>query len=78
VAELVKRPKAKQKVILKVVPPGLLDNLPAADQRAIRAAVGKPVRLNEYDSDGRAELEFIDKNDVIHFVYVDPKFIEPC
>jgi len=73
-----KRSKAKSKVILKVVPPGLLNNLPAVDQRAIRAAVAKPIRLNEYDPDGRAELEFTDKHDVIHFIYVDPRFIEPC
>jgi hypothetical protein len=57
-AELVKRPKPKKKVILKALPPGFLNNLPAVDQRAIRAAVGKPIRLNEYDADGRAELEF--------------------
>jgi hypothetical protein len=32
--------------------------------------------LNEYDADGRAELEFTDSEDMIHFIYVDPKFIE--
>ena len=70
-------PKPKEKVILKELPPGLLDNLPTEDQRAISEVVGKPVMLNEYDADGRAELEFTDREDVIHFIYVDPKFIEP-
>ena len=66
-----RRPKktlpAGRKVILKAVPPGLLDNLPVEDQRATSEIVGKPVMLNEYDADGRAELEIeiADKN-VLH------------
>jgi hypothetical protein len=74
-----RRPKtlpAGRNVILKALPPGLLDDLPVEDQRAISAIVGKPVKLNEYDEDGRAELEFTDSEDVIHFIYVDPTFIE--
>jgi hypothetical protein len=75
-----RRPKktltAGRNVILKALPPGLLDNLPLEDQRAISEIVGKPVMLNEYDADGRAELEFADSEGVIHFIYVDPKFIE--
>lgn len=70
--------KPKNEVILKALPPGLLDNLPPDDQRAIRAVVGKRIALNEYDTDGRAELEFKDKGKTIHFIWVDPKFIEPC
>ena len=65
----------RRKVILKTLAPGLLDNLPVEDQHAISEIVGKPVKLNEYDTDGRAELEFTDSEDVIHFIYVDPKFI---
>jgi len=42
------------------------------------AVAGKTLMLNEYDEDLRAQLEFTDKHDVIHFMYVDPKFIEPC
>ena len=45
-------------------------------QRVLSEILGKPVMLNEYDKDGRAELEFKDRDDVIHFIYVDPKFIE--
>lgn len=63
-------------VILKALPPGFLNDLPVEDQRAISEVVGKLVRLNEYDEDGRAELEFRDSEDVIHFIYVDPTFIE--
>jgi hypothetical protein len=62
-------------VILKSLPPGFLDDLPEEDQIAIRAAVGKPVKLNGYE-DNRAELEFVDSNDCIHFLYVSPEHIE--
>jgi hypothetical protein len=62
-------------VILIKIPPGLLDDLPAVDRQAIVQAVGKPVRLNEYDVDERAELEFKDRDGVIHFIYVKPEFI---
>ncbi|HEX6805386.1 MAG TPA: hypothetical protein VF133_17030 [Terriglobales bacterium] len=68
----------KTGVVLKHLPQGFLDDLPAEDQRAIRAAVGSTVMLNQYDADGRAELEFRDENDVIRFIYVDPRFIESC
>ena len=64
-----------QKVVLKALPPGFIDDLPDEDQRAILDAVGKPIVLNGYDDDGRAELEFTDGEDG-HVIYVDPKFIE--
>ena len=75
--DLTKRSKFEHRVILKALPPGLIDGLPEEDQRAIDAVVGKGVVLNEYDADGRAELEFTDKHEVIHLIYVDPTFIEP-
>jgi hypothetical protein len=75
-----RRPKntlpAGRSVILKALPPGFLNNLPVEDRRAISEIVGKRVMLNEYNADGRVELEFKDSEDVIHFIYVDPKFIE--
>ncbi len=71
------RPKPGEKVILKRLPPGFIDDLPEEDQRAISAVVGKPILLNKYERDGRAELEFRDDEGVDHFIYVDPKFIEP-
>lgn len=52
------------RVVLVALPPGLLDGLPAEDQRAIAAIVGRPVNLIDYDEDGRAELEFADPFDV--------------
>jgi hypothetical protein len=64
-------------VVLTKIPPGLLHGLPSRDQRAIHETVGKRIRFNEYDSDGRAELMFRDRHGVIHFVYVMPSFIEP-
>ena len=62
-------------VILRECPAGLEEDLPAADQQAISAIIGKPVRLNKYEDDGRAELEFTDADGVIHFLFVRPEFI---
>jgi hypothetical protein len=56
------------------LPPGFLHDLPEEDQQAIND-VGKPVRLNEYDEDGRAQLEFKDRNGCFHTMYVAPELI---
>jgi len=69
------KPQPGQKVILKALPPGFLDDLPQEDQRAILTVLGTPMMLNKYERDGRAELEFRDSEDSIHFIYVDPKFL---
>ena len=62
-------------VVLKALPPGFLEDLPLEDRNAISKVVGKPITLNGYEEDGRAELEFADSEGVIHFIYVDPKFV---
>jgi hypothetical protein len=72
-----KKLKPGDKVLLTQLPPGLLSGLPREDQRAISEIVGKPILLVEFDDDGRAELEFVDRNEVFHYIYVDPKFISP-
>jgi hypothetical protein len=69
------RPKPGDTVVLTEIPQGLLRDLPMEDRQAISEAIGKPVRLNEYDDQGRAELEFTDRNGGIHFVYVSPNVI---
>ncbi len=69
------KPKPGDTVLLTEVPPGLLDGLPTKDQQSIVEVVGKPVRLNGYDAEGRAELEFTDRDGEIHFVYVRPNMI---
>jgi len=69
------KPKPGNRVILIELPPGFLQDLPKDDQQAIEDAVGKPVRLNDYDEGGRAELEFKDRNGCFHTVYVGPEFI---
>jgi len=69
-----KKPKPGGRVILTGLPFGFLDDLPMEDQKAISVVVGKPVILNEYNDDGRAELEFKDGN--IHFIRVNPDFIK--
>jgi hypothetical protein len=62
-------------VVLLEAPLSLLNGLPEEDQIAIRAQVGKKLRINEFDVYGNAELEFIDEHDVIHFVWVEPKYL---
>ncbi len=69
------RPNPGDEVVLIEVPLGLLDDLPTEDQEAISNIVGKPVVLNEYDDDRRAELEFKDANGNSHLIYVRPEFI---
>ncbi len=71
-----KKPKPGDKVVLTKLPPGLLDDLPAEDQQAIKEIVGKPIQLNEYDNDGRAELEFKHRTGNVHFIYVRPEFMK--
>lgn len=69
------RPPTGSMVVLRELPPGLIDGLPREDQIAISEVVGKKVLLVEYDEDGRAELEFTDPHGVIHSIYVDPSYL---
>jgi len=69
------KPKPGDRVVLTEVPPGFLDDLPPEDRQAINEVVGKPLQLNDYDEDGRAELEFKDRNGNFHTIYVRPEFI---
>jgi hypothetical protein len=62
-------------VVLIKLPPGFLRGLSRADKKAISEVVGKPVRFQEYDEVGRAELQFTDSRGVIHFIYVKPIFL---
>ena len=71
------RPKPGDTVIVTRIPPGFLDDLPIEDQRAISAVIGKPIVLNEYDDDGRAELQFKDGEGAIHFIYVNADLLTP-
>lgn len=57
-------------VILKRIPDGLLEGLPAEDQAAIRAAIGQPMTVVGHD-DGRAELEFSDAAGDLHTIWID-------
>jgi hypothetical protein len=71
------KPKPGDKVILKALPPGFIDDLPEEEQRAISARIGRPIMLMGYDRGGRAKLEFMAKDDSIHTLYVDLKLIRP-
>ena len=68
-------PKPGEWVVLTEVPPGMLDDLPFGDQQAIVEVVGKPIVLRGYDDDGRAELEFEDRDGNGHVIFVDLRFI---
>jgi hypothetical protein len=61
--------------MLEALPPGFIDGLPEEEQRSIAARVGRPILFLKYDRHGRAELEFMDKDDGIHTLYVDRKYI---
>ena len=62
-------------VKLKLVPPGLLEDLPMADRKAILKASASPMRLVEYDEVGRAGLQFTDDRGIIHIIYVNPDLL---
>jgi hypothetical protein len=68
-------PKPGELVVLVELPQGFLDDLPLEDQQAINEVVGKPILLKEYDDLGRAELAFRERDGMLHYIYVDPKFI---
>ncbi len=68
-------PNPGEKVVLTVLPSGLVDDLPKEDQDAVREIVGKPVLLSDYDEEGRAELQFTDRNGIIHFIYVSTSLL---
>jgi hypothetical protein len=68
-------PKPGEWVVLTEVPPGMLVDLPLEDQQAIVEVVGKPIVLRGYDDDGRAELEFEDRDGNGHVIFVDLRFI---
>ena len=71
-----KNPEPGEMVVLIEVPRGMLDDLPPEDQKAINEIVGKPILLNEYDEDGRAELEFKGRDGDFHYIFVAPEFIK--
>ena len=58
-------------VVLRELPPGLIQGLLRNDQIAISDVVGKAVLLVECDEDGRAKVEFADPHGVIHSIYVE-------
>jgi hypothetical protein len=73
----VTKPKPGDKVVLKALTPGFIDDLPEEEQRAISARIGRPIMLIGYDRDRRAELEFMAQDGSIHTLYVDLKFVRP-
>ncbi|MGB2590491.1 MAG: hypothetical protein WA853_02495 [Candidatus Acidiferrum sp.] len=71
-----RKPKPGEMVLLTGLPTGFLSDLPREDQLAISDILGKEIRLNRYDEDGKAELEFKDNKGTIHFVFVNPEFVK--
>lgn len=70
------KPNVGDKVVLVAVPPGLFDDLPDEDRRAIAAIVGKPVQLTAWE-DGSAVLDFPEdaRSGRHHTIWVPPEFI---
>ncbi len=66
--------KTGDKVVLDVLPPGLITGLPLEDRLAIEAIVGQPVTLGGY-SFGQAEVVFIDNGGAEHTLWVEPKLL---
>ena len=56
------KPRPGEMLVLSRIPRGTLDDLPPEGQQAIADVGGKPIRLNEHDDAGRAELEFKDRH----------------
>lgn len=61
-------------MILKGVPDGFLDDLPANDQQAIRAAIGQTVRIVQSGSE-LTEIEFDDGAGATHSIWVPPSIL---
>jgi hypothetical protein len=73
------KPKPADLAVLIRIPPGMLNDLPDEDHKAISEIVGKPILLREYDEVGRAVLEFSESNGTFHSIYAAPEFIrEPA
>jgi hypothetical protein len=71
------KPNPGDPVVLVEAPPELLLGLPREDQEAISGAIGNTVLFVGYDDDGKAEIEFTDKDGIIHIIYVNPTAIKP-
>ena len=61
-------------IVLTIAPLGVLQGLAKCDQDAISEVVGTPVLLIACDDD-KAELEFIDRDGVIHSIWADTRFL---
>jgi hypothetical protein len=70
-----RKAKPGDTVVLIELPPGFLEGLPSGDQAAISEMVGKSLLWVENDEAGRAELEFRDREGVVHYIYVSPTMI---
>ena len=63
-------------VVLLEAPSELLDGLDPDDAIAIQAAVGTRLKVEEFDQYGHAELMFRDANNIIHFFWLNPKYLQ--
>jgi hypothetical protein len=64
------------KVRMLVAPKELISGLPASDQSAIQAIVGKVMIVKNFDKYGHAELRFRDKHKIIHYIWVRPSALQ--
>ena len=68
--------RQRDKVVLMEAPTELLNGLPASDQEAIKAKVGKLLIVEGFDEIGNAEVEFIDSEGSFHSIWVPTSCVE--
>jgi hypothetical protein len=71
-----KRFKRGDTVILLALPPGFMDDMDIEDRQALSEAIGSQVVFNEYGDIERVELQFTSQDGVLHFIWVEPRFIK--
>jgi hypothetical protein len=60
------------KVVFLEAPITLLKGLPLEDQQAISRQVEKILQVQGFNEYGHAELEFVDDDGTMHFIWVEP------
>jgi len=61
------------KVLFKIAPEWLLNDLPIEDQSAIKAQEGKPMEIIGFSEYGYAEMEFTSIDGNFHTIWVKPE-----
>ena len=63
-------------ITLVTVTDELLNNLPTEDKTAIKNQIGKTMTIQSVDEFNNIELEFKDREDSYHFIWVNPSCVK--